>query len=164
MYGTVMWNPLVMLQYVQLHHYTAACRAGTFFAGLGFLSSQLWVNVTQNTISSGMDLAGLAPKYITQRRGALILAVCGIIIQPWGFLAKANVFITVLSPFGVFIAPITGIVIADLWIVRKQKWNIPDLYLKGGVYWYTWGMNWRALFCFWIAAIPSMRKSLLNAN
>jgi NCS1 family nucleobase:cation symporter-1 len=55
-------------------------------------------------------------------------------------------------------------VIADLWIVRKQKWNIPDLYLKGGVYWYTWGMNWRALFCFWIAAIPSMRKSLLNAN
>lgn len=158
MYGTVIWNPLLLIQHVQHVQYTAACRAGTFFAGCGFLSSQIWVNITQNTISSGMDLAGLAPKYINMRRGALILATCGLIIQPWRYLTKATTFLSVLSGFGVFIAPITGVVIADFWVVRKQQWKIPDLYLQGGIYWYTWGLNWRAFASFWIAAIPSMRE------
>jgi hypothetical protein len=61
MYGFVQWNPLIMLRYVQAHHYTAACRASTFFAGCGFFGSQIFVNMTQNCVSSGMDLLGLSP-------------------------------------------------------------------------------------------------------
>lgn len=44
MFGQVIWNPLLMLQYVQATQYTAACRAGTFFAGIGFLSNQIFVS------------------------------------------------------------------------------------------------------------------------
>lgn len=47
MFGTVQWNPLIMLQIVQATSYTAACRAGTFFAGLGLLSVTVFVNYTQ---------------------------------------------------------------------------------------------------------------------
>jgi NCS1 family nucleobase:cation symporter-1 len=61
MYGFVQWNPLIMLQYVQTNHYTAACRVGTFFAGCGFFGSQIFVNMTQNCVSSGMDLLELSP-------------------------------------------------------------------------------------------------------
>lgn len=43
MYGVIIWNPLLMLQHLQLVHYTPACRAGTFFAGAGLLSSQIFV-------------------------------------------------------------------------------------------------------------------------
>jgi hypothetical protein len=44
---------LEMLQYVQNLHYTPTCRAGTFFAGLGLLCSQVFVNMTQ--VSSNLS-------------------------------------------------------------------------------------------------------------
>lgn len=44
MYGQIIWSPLTLLQYTQAHNYTAACRAGTFFAGVGLLSSQIFVS------------------------------------------------------------------------------------------------------------------------
>lgn len=52
----------------------------------------------------------------------------------------------------------TGILITDFWIVRRQHWKIPDLFREDGVYWYTWGLNWRAFVCFFLGCIPSMRK------
>jgi NCS1 family nucleobase:cation symporter-1 len=53
-YGMLQWNPLIMLQWVQQNNYTPACRAGTFFAGIGLLSVTVFVNYTQNCVSSGM--------------------------------------------------------------------------------------------------------------
>lgn len=63
-YGTAIWNPLDMLIFVQSTSYTPACRAGTFFAGVGLLGSQVFVNVVQNTLAFGMDFTGLFPKYV----------------------------------------------------------------------------------------------------
>ena len=40
-YGELMWNPLILLQYVQKNEYTPACRAGTFFAGLSIVLHRL---------------------------------------------------------------------------------------------------------------------------
>jgi hypothetical protein len=42
-YGMLEWNPLIMLQWIQLNYYTPVCRAGTFFAGLGLLSVTVFV-------------------------------------------------------------------------------------------------------------------------
>lgn len=47
-----------------------------------------------------MDLAGLVPKYLSMRRGGLLICALGIIIQPWRFLSQAQTFLTVLSSFG----------------------------------------------------------------
>lgn len=58
----------------------------------------------------------------------------------------------------VFIAPMTGVLVTDFWIVRRQHWKIPDLFREDGIYWYTWGLNWRAFLCFFLACIPSMRE------
>jgi len=76
-YGELQWNPLIMLQYIQAKDYTPACRAGTFFAGLGLLCLTVFVNYTQNCVSSGMDMAMLAPRFISQRRGAVIFSILG---------------------------------------------------------------------------------------
>jgi NCS1 family nucleobase:cation symporter-1 len=51
-----------MLIYVQEAQYTAMCRAGTFFAAISLLSSQIYINVVQNTVGFGIDFASLAPK------------------------------------------------------------------------------------------------------
>lgn len=65
MYGQVIWTPLAMLTYVQSVQYTPACRAGTFFAGVALFSSQIYVNITQNTVGFGIDWAGVMPRYIS---------------------------------------------------------------------------------------------------
>jgi NCS1 family nucleobase:cation symporter-1 len=61
-YGTALWSPLDMLIYVQGVQYTPACRAGTFFAGIGLLSSQLYSNITQNTVGFAIDWVGIMPR------------------------------------------------------------------------------------------------------
>jgi NCS1 family nucleobase:cation symporter-1 len=73
MYGLPIWTPLGMLIHVQQVHYTPLCRAGTFFAGIGLLSSMIYVNIVQNTVAFGMDFAGLFPKYVTNMCQMLFL-------------------------------------------------------------------------------------------
>lgn len=155
-YGMLQWNPLIMLQWIQQNNYTATCRAGTFFVGIGLLSVTVFVNYTQNCVSSGMDVAMMVPRYITQRRGAIIFSMLGVLANPWRFLTQASTFITVLSSFGVFMSPAAAILVVDFWIVRRTKWNIPELYTPGGIYWFTGGVNWRAMVAYIMGVWPAL--------
>lgn len=127
--GKIYWNPIQMLPLLQkrLDH-SAKARAGVFFISLGFAVSQLALALVLNSVSTGMDLAGLFPKYISITRGAAMMVVIGIAIQPWQLVANSAKFLTVLAAFGVFIAPITGVMIADLLVVRRNKFIIYDLF------------------------------------
>lgn len=62
-YGEYIWNPFELLLAVQDASLTPAARAGTFFAGLGFLADQLALCQMLNGVSTGMDMAALCPKY-----------------------------------------------------------------------------------------------------
>ena len=68
-------------------------RAGTFFAGLGLLASQLALCVVLNSVAAGMDLTTLCPKYINLRRGAYIITIIGIAVCPWNYVNKASTFL-----------------------------------------------------------------------
>jgi nucleobase:cation symporter-1, NCS1 family len=98
-FGETMWQPLAILAFTQEEYYTAGGRALTFFAGLAIWSHQIFVNVTQNNVGAGMDLAGIFPRYISTQRGAILLTVCGVIAQPWRFFTQATVFISVIGSF-----------------------------------------------------------------
>ena len=58
MYGQIIWNPLLMVQYVQGVQYTPACRAGSFFAGIGFLSTQIFVSQLQLRFEQSLTYKG----------------------------------------------------------------------------------------------------------
>lgn len=148
------WNPISLLDYLQTQDYSATTRAGTFFAGLGFFASQITINLVQNSVAYGMDLASMAPRYIDVTRGSLIMCVVGYLIQPWRFVNQAGLFISVLNSFGMFVSPLAGINAVDFWVVRKLRWKIPDLYKgkKDNIYWYAAGLNWRA-FTAWAVTI-----------
>lgn len=155
--GGVQWNPLIMLQQVQATWYTPACRAGTFFAGVGLLSVTVFINYTQNCVSSGMDVATLLPRWVSRLRGSVLFSILGVVANPWRYLTQAETFITILSSFGVFMSPAAAILVADFWVVRKTAWNIPDLYRPEGIYWFWNGLNWRAFvayFCGMTWALP----------
>ena len=99
-FGKAMWQPLAILAYIQDSDYTPRCRAATFFAGLAIYLHQVFVNVTQNNVGAGMDLAGIFPRYISMKRGALLLCVLGVIAQPWRYFTQATIFLSVVSSFG----------------------------------------------------------------
>lgn len=58
----------------------------------------------------------------------------------------------------------TGVLAADFWIVRRQVLKIPDLYKKGGIYWYHFGLNWRAFVTFFFCAAWSMPGFICAVN
>ena len=102
----LLWNPITLLSAIQeQYHSSPRARAGVFFASLGLNSSQLLLAVVLNSMSAGMDMSGLSPRYINIRRGSAIAAVIGIAAQPWQLLASASKFLRVLSSFGIFVAP-----------------------------------------------------------
>ncbi|KAF2400573.1 hypothetical protein EJ06DRAFT_397208 [Trichodelitschia bisporula] len=157
MYGKTIWQPITLLEFLLAHNYNAATRAGCFFAGLGFFLSQISVNLVQNSVAAGMDLASLAPKWIDVTRGSLIMCFVGYLINPWRFVNAPGTFITVLNSFGMFISPLAAINAVDFWIIRKRNWKVPDLYVgnKNSIYWYHAGLNWRAFLAWTMGIWPS---------
>ncbi|KAK7900078.1 hypothetical protein LTR67_003824 [Exophiala xenobiotica] len=155
--GDIIWNPIYLLADIQdAYGSSPRSRAGVFFASMGLVSSQLAISVVLNSVSTGMDMAGLAPKYINIRRGSYIMACIGIAVQPWQLLSTADKFLKVLSGFGVFMAPATGVMLADYHLVRRRKLKLNDLYTgnSSSIYWFNKGVNWRAPVAFMSGVWP----------
>lgn len=160
MYGKQIWQPIQLLEFLLTDNYNAATRAGCFFAGLGFFWSQISVNLVQNSVAAGMDLASIAPRWIDVKRGSLIMCVVGYVINPWRFVNSPGTFITVLNSFGMFISPLAAINAVDFWIIRRRNWKVPDLYVgnSSSIYWFVGGLHWRAFVGWTLGIWPSFRK------
>lgn len=144
---------------------SSASRAGVFFLALAFTFAILFQNVCGNAVAGGIDLAGIFPRYIDIRRGAIITFTAAWIIQPWQLINKAATFVTVLSSFSVFLAPLMGVMVADYFFIRHQKIKLSHLYRpEGSDYWYTHGFNWRVMPC-WIAGwAPTIGGLIVSAG
>lgn len=163
-----LWNPPnIIAQWLQEHYYSKS-RAAAFFASFGFFISTLGLNTIDNAISGAMDLAALAPRYISIRRGAYIIMVISIIINPWQIVGKATVFTSVLSSYGCFLGPMIGVMASEYYVARRQKLKLSDLYIanKSSIYWFFHGFNLRA-WASWIAGfvpgivgMPSVNPAL----
>ncbi|KAH6693409.1 permease for cytosine/purines, uracil, thiamine, allantoin-domain-containing protein [Plectosphaerella plurivora] len=160
------WNPLSIIIQWMLDDYSPKARAAAFFCSFGFVIGQVAENILGNGYAAGMDLAGLFPTWITIRRGALLAALLSWAVQPWEFYNTASVFVAVAASFSVFLAPLTGIMMADYFIVRRQKVQISQLYTgsRDGSYWYTYGFNWRALLTWVVCFVPAMPGMIAGVN
>lgn len=161
-YGDVaalnLWNPPNIIEQWILESYTKKSRCAAFFASFGFLISTLGLNTIDNGVSGGIDLVAMAPRYINIRRGAYIVMIISIVIQPWQILAKAGVFISVLGSYGCFLGPMIGTFTADYFIVRKQKLKLTDLYTGNStsIYWFWHGINWRGVVSWTCGFVPGI--------
>jgi NCS1 family nucleobase:cation symporter-1 len=125
----------------------------------------MFQNVCGNAVAGGIDLAGIFPKYIDIRRGAIITFVAAWVIQPWQLINRAATFITVLSSFSVFLAPLMGVMICDYFFLRHQKIKLTHLYRsEDSDYWFAYGFNWRVIPC-WIAGwAPTIGGLIVSAG
>ncbi|KAF3903247.1 hypothetical protein ABW20_dc0105733 [Dactylellina cionopaga] len=163
--GQPIWNPVDLLMDRLARDYTFLTRAACFFCAAGLITSQLAQNVLGNAYAAGMGLAGLFPKYINIKRGCILAAALSWLFQPWQFYYVSTMYLDIMSDFSVFLMPLTGIMISDYFLVRKQRLQLTHLYTRGteGSYYFTFGVNWRAVFV-WLAcvapAIPGMVDNL----
>ncbi|KAF2194343.1 NCS1 nucleoside transporter family protein [Zopfia rhizophila CBS 207.26] len=143
-----------------------SARAGAFFAGVCLVISQIGTNVPGNALSGGFDLAATFPRFINIRRGAYITALLSVVVNPWRLVNSATTFLTVLSSYSVFLGPMTGLMVSSYLFVNKRKINVDDLYRgdKSSIYWFTAGVNWRAILAWLCGALPCLPGFIAGVN
>ncbi|PVH71156.1 cytosine-purine permease [Cadophora sp. DSE1049] len=162
LYGELLWDPLLIVD----NWTSKGGRAAAFFCALAFLIASIGVNISANSISVATDLSALLPRYINIRRGQFICAIIGAwAMTPWNILVSAESLINFMSGYTIWLAPISGILIADYWIVHKQVLSVPDMYRPDGIYAYNkFGTNWRAVVAFFIGFVPLLAGFAKSVN
>ncbi|KAL4972736.1 permease for cytosine/purines, uracil, thiamine, allantoin-domain-containing protein [Aspergillus desertorum] len=155
--GEAVWNPPTLFASILRKDPTRGTRAAVFFAGFALSVSQLGTNLPGNALPGGLDLASVFPGLINIRRGAHIIALLSPVVNPWRLVNTATTFLTVLLGYGVFLAPMTGLMAAHYLVVCRQKLNVHDLFTgdRTSIYWYTAGVNWRAPVAWTIGVVPT---------
>ncbi|CCH62363.1 hypothetical protein TBLA_0H00740 [Henningerozyma blattae CBS 6284] len=165
LYGQQFWMPMDIFDYWLTTNYSAGARAGSFFCGVAFTMSQVGYILENAGFASGMDLAGLLPKYINIKRGALLTAAISFAVQPWNFYNSSSTFLTVTSAFGVIMTPMISIMICDNFIIRKRNYSVSQAFVFDGEYKYTKGINWKAfisLVCGMTPGLPGIAWQVDN--
>jgi NCS1 family nucleobase:cation symporter-1 len=149
-YGVNTWNPLQVSVLMD--------RAPMFFSAFCWALSVIATNISANTTAVANDLMLAFPKYINIRRGQYICIIIALASTPWNIQNSAKSFVSFLSGYSVFLGPPCGILLADFWIVRKQRLNLVNLYRLGpGTELYYWhGFNMRAVTAFFCGIIPTL--------
>ena len=79
------------------------------------------------------------------------------VVQPWQLINRAATFITVLSSFAVFLAPLIGVMCCEFFILRRKKIQLSNLYrTEKTSYWYWHGINPRVIFPWLAGWIPTV--------
>ncbi|WP_322040057.1 NCS1 family nucleobase:cation symporter-1 [Burkholderia diffusa] len=122
---------------------------------LTFTIATIGINIVANFVSPAFDFSNVAPRLISWRAGGMLAAVASIFITPWNLFNNPAVIHYTLDVLGAFIGPLYGVLIADFYLVKRGRLVRDDLYTMSerGTYWYTGGVNRRALAALLPAAV-----------
>jgi len=127
----------------------------TFWVVLSMLMiiiATISTNTAANIVSPTNSFQNIAPKYVSEAKGVIITGIIGILLMSWELLKKLgwlesdvsleSLYSNWLIGYSSLLGPIAGIMIVDYFLVRKQRFELPDLYRDGGAYpaWNTAGM------------------------
>lgn len=147
-YGKTIWDPVNLL--ASFHHplVLAVALAGLCLATLA-------TNIAANVVGPANDFAHVWPEKIDFRMGGYITGVIGILIQPWKLVADPSGYIFKwLVAYSSMLGSVGGILIADYFILRGRRLHVRELYEKYGEYWYSDGVNTRALLALVFGCFP----------
>jgi NCS1 family nucleobase:cation symporter-1 len=157
-YGTTIWDPVDVLTRFQNP-------VVLIVAMLALCIATLATNIAANVVGPANDFSHLAPQHISFRTGGLITGFIGIVIMPWKLVADPSGYIfTWLVGYSALLGPIAGIMIADYFIVRKTKLNVPALYQPDGEYSYRNGYSLPGLGALALAVLPNLPGFLVTVK
>ncbi|WP_146777771.1 NCS1 family nucleobase:cation symporter-1 [Rhodococcus wratislaviensis] len=133
------------------------------FGGLCILVATASVNVATNGVSTGFDLTNLWPDTLTFKRSGLIAVAAAVVFCPWLWYDNATLVTEILGIIGATMAPVSGIMLADFYFVRKRRLSVAGLFTESpaGPYAYTNGWNPRALTAFALGVLAAVSGLLI---
>jgi NCS1 family nucleobase:cation symporter-1 len=110
---------------------------------LTFMIATIGINIVANFVSPAFDFSNVNPQKISWRTGGMIAAVGSVLITPWNLYSSPAVIHYTLDTLGAFIGPLYGVLIADYYLIKKQRVVVDDLYTlsPSGSYHYRNGYN-----------------------
>lgn len=131
---------------------------------LALVAATLTTNIAANIVSPANDFSNLWPRRISFKMGGVIAGLIGIVIMPWHLVANAQVYINWLLGYSALLGPIGGIMIADYFLVRRQKLNPAALYEAQGEYHFHGGFSLRALAALSLGILPHLPGFLVKVG
>lgn len=133
---------------------------------LTFTIATIGINIVANFISPAFDFSNVSPQRISWRMGGMIAAVGSVLITPWNLYGNPEVIHYTLETLGAFIGPLFGVLIADYYLIRKQKIVVDDLFTMSETanYWYSKGYNPAAVIATSIGAVLAMIPVLTGGS
>ena len=155
-YGELITDPIQTVQRID----------NTFAIVLGaatFVTATVGINIVANFISPAFDFSHVSPQKISWRMGGMIAAVGSVILTPWNWYNNDTAIHYTLGILGALIGPLFGILIADYYLIRKQKVIVDELFTmdEGGEYYYSKGYNPVAIRSVIAAGLVSVASVLV---
>lgn len=126
---------------------------GTFvLVGLAIiLLAQLTTNVAANLYAPGYVLSSVFAPRVSFARGVLIGGAVGLIaVMPWRLV---NAFLTYLPIVGAVLSPVAGVMLADYYVIRRRRVDVPALLVGTGPYTFRGGINPAAFLAHGAASV-----------
>ncbi|SDO30661.1 NCS1 family nucleobase:cation symporter-1 [Vreelandella arcis] len=125
---------------------------------IGMINSPFWVvlamimiiiatlstNTAANIVSPTNDFQNIAPKWINQTRGVLLTGAVGVLLMAYDLLQKAGIippgvsleqmYSNWLLGYSSLLGPIAGIMAVDYFLIKKQRLDVPSLYMDNHAY------------------------------
>ncbi len=129
----------------------------TVVAMLALLVATLTTNVAANIVGPANDFSNVAPSKISFKMGCIITAIVGLIIMPWRLYNDAAAYLfTWLLGYGAMLGSVGGVMIADYWVIRRQKLAVDELYKREGQYTFLGGWNPVAVVALLAGIVPNL--------
>lgn len=157
-FGEAIWDPVTLL--------------GKFddpwivLPGLAALViATLTTNIAANVVSPANDFSNLWPDKISFKSGGVIAGLIGIVIMPWHLVADPGGYIFKwLIGYSALLGPIGGVMIADYFVVRRQRLDPDALYDARGLYRFTGGFSLGALGALVLGILPHVPGFLVQID
>lgn len=137
-FGKPIWDPVALL--LAVGH-----PAILIFGGITIVIATLSVNVAANIMPACYDLVNLFPRRLNFVSAGVAVLVIGLLFAPWLWFKDADSIFKVLSAIGGVLGPVTGIMLADYFGLRRQHYEVADLYRYDGRYGASGGWNFAGI-------------------
>ena len=140
-FGIAITDPIALLSRINSGPLT------TIIAMTGLILATLSTNIAANVVAPANALVNCFPKQMSFRKAGFITAALATALMPWKLVAGDGYIFVWLIGYAALLGPITGVMIADYFIIRRRRLNIDALYSMktDGEYWYTNGFNLDAM-------------------
>jgi NCS1 family nucleobase:cation symporter-1 len=130
----------------------------TVYALIFIIFSSLSTNLITNYVPTQNSIINFLPKNLDLKSAGILILIFGLITGSlWPSILSQIEIIKLIDSFAAFFGPIFGVIIADYYLVKKEKVNHKDLFFirLENEYIYSGGWNYKAVYAVLIGFIFS---------